>query len=67
MIQEIAVLIEVLVFEECTPYDFVRKLSTQIHHVFQHLIVRLARKHDFTRVQFKQCHSNRPQINPKIV
>ena len=60
MIQEVIIAIKMLVPELSLANQFIRYLSFQIHHLFQHVVVGLARKHDFTRVQLAKGGCYRP-------
>ena len=53
VIQEVVVGVEMLIAERALPDDFVGESSLHVHHVFQHLVVGLARKQNLTRVQLK--------------
>lgn len=67
MIQEVAVLVEVLLLEEASLYDLIRDLSLQIHEVFQHLIVGLPAEHDLSCGQFVDGASCRPHVDAIVV
>ena len=66
-VEEAEVGIEMVVLEESLASHTMRHLSLQVHHELQHFVVRLARKHYLTGVQFEQSTANRPHINGIVV
>lgn len=67
LIQKIAILIEMLIFELAFSHHFIREFTLQIHEEFQHLIVRFATEQYFARVQFVDGATGRPHINAIII
>ena len=66
-VHEVEAGIEVVFAEGTLPNQLVRHLTLDVHHVLEHLIIRLARKHYLTRVQFVQRYCHRPHVDLVIV
>ena len=66
-INEVAIGVEVFVFESRSLDELVRHLAAQVHEQLDHVVVRLAREHDLARVQLEQCHGHRPQVDAVVI
>ena len=67
MVSEVVIAIKVLVFKHSLADDTVSKLSFDVHHQFQHLVVCLPREHYLACVQLVDRHGNGPQIDTVTV
>ena len=67
VVEKVAVSIEVLVLQQALSNDAIRHFALEIHHQFQHVVVRLARKHHPTGVQLVDGDGHGPEINGEIV
>lgn len=67
VVLEAAVLIEVDVLELTLSDYLVGDFALEVHEQFQHVVVGLAGKHDFTCKEFIYCCSTSPEINHKVI
>ncbi len=57
-VNEIAVLVEVLFFEDCPLDELVRRLAAKVHELLEHLVVGPAREHDLACVELIERDCN---------
>lgn len=67
MVEEVAVVVEVLLLELCLADELVGEPPLEVHHELEHLVVRLSREHDLARVHFVESHRHGPQIDAEVV
>lgn len=61
--EEIAVGVKVLLLEGAFSDHLVGKFAFQVHEILQHLVVGIAREHDFARVQLVNRAASRPHVD----